>query len=80
VAVNNEGTTASSLWSFTTAEAIAPEPPASCTDADTDGYCANLEPLDCNDNDPNIYPGHQDKGRWWGRDGVDNDCNGIIDG
>ncbi len=47
------------------------------TDADADGYSP---PEDCNDNDANVHPGHNDtKGRW-GRDGVDNDCNGIIDG
>jgi serine protease len=80
-AINNEGTTWSSVWSFTTAaEVTNPEPPNSCTDADTDGYCANLEPLDCDDNDPNAYPGHPDSKGRWGRDGVDNDCNGIIDG
>lgn len=51
-----------------------------CIDNDGDGYCANIAPIDCNDNDHNVYPGHNDtKGRW-GRDGVDNDCNGIIDG
>ncbi len=49
-----------------------------CTDADADGWC--VEDGDCDDTDPNINPGRNDtKGRW-GRDGVDNDCNGIIDG
>jgi serine protease len=49
-----------------------------CTDADGDGVC--VEDGDCNDSDPHVYPGHKDtKGRW-GRDGVDNDCNGVIDG
>lgn len=53
-------------------------PVAGCTDNDGDGVC--IENGDCDDNNPNVYPGHQDtKGRW-GRDGVDNDCNGIIDG
>ncbi len=48
------------------------------TDSDGDGYYA--EEGDCDDNNSHIYPGHNDtKGRW-GRDGVDNDCNGIIDG
>lgn len=55
-----------------------PPPPPSGTDADNDGF--TVEDGDCDDTDPNVYPGHQDtKGRW-GRDGVDNDCNGVIDG
>jgi serine protease len=51
---------------------------SSCTDADGDGWC--VEDGDCNDNDSHIYPGHQDTRGRWGRNGVDNDCNGIIDG
>lgn len=55
------------------------EPPGpTCVDADGDGYCAIDG--DCNDNDPNVYPGHQDSRGKWGRNGVDNDCNGIVDG
>ncbi len=47
------------------------------TDADGDGYPAGV---DCNDNDASINPGEKDRGgRKWG-DGIDNDCNGIIDG
>jgi Zn-dependent metalloprotease len=47
------------------------------TDADSDGYTSDV---DCDDNNPDVHPDHNDtKGRW-GRDGVDNDCNGIIDG
>lgn len=54
-----------------------PPPPPTCIDADNDGYCADV---DCNDNDASINPGANDtKGRP-GRDGVDNNCNGIIDG
>ncbi|GAX59620.1 hypothetical protein SCALIN_C04_0108 [Candidatus Scalindua japonica] len=49
-----------------------------CTDVDGDGWC--VEDGDCNDNDRHVYPGHTDAGGKWGRDGVDNDCNGIIDG
>jgi len=48
------------------------------TDADGDGV--TIEAGDCNDNDPNVYPGHQDTKGKWGHNGVDNDCNGIIDG
>jgi serine protease len=52
-------------------------PTGGCTDNDGDGVC--VEDGDCNDNDATIYPGHQDtKGRW-GRNGVDNDCNELID-
>jgi hypothetical protein len=53
------------------------EPPTSCTDNDNDGYCV---PEDCDDFDPNVYPGHNDTKGKWGRDGLDNDCNGVIDG
>jgi serine protease len=49
-----------------------------CTDNDGDGVCE--EDGDCNDNNANVYPGHQDTRGRWGRDGVDNDCNGTIDG
>jgi hypothetical protein len=49
-----------------------------CTDNDGDGWC--IEDGDCDDNDHHVNPGHQDKRGRWGRDGVDNDCNGIIDG
>lgn len=49
----------------------------SCTDLDGDGVCA--EAGDCDDNDPQVYPGFNEKGRR-SFDGKDNDCNGIIDG
>lgn len=80
VAVNNDGSTAGQLWSFTTlAEPVEP-PVTTCIDADLDGFCANEAPLDCDDTDAHINPGMNDtKGRW-GRDGVDNNCNGLIDG
>jgi hypothetical protein len=54
------------------------EPGGSCTDADSDGWC--VEDGDCADHDPNTYPGHNDTNARWGRNGVDNDCNGVIDG
>ena len=47
-------------------------------DADGDGY--TVEDGDCNDNDASINPDARDRGgRKWS-DGVDNDCNGIVDG
>ncbi len=49
-----------------------------CTDNDGDGWC--IEDGDCDDNDRHVHPGHNDTRGRWGRDGVDNDCNGIIDG
>ena len=49
-----------------------------CTDNDGDGWC--IEDGDCDDNDRHVNPGHNDAGGRWGKDGVDNDCNGIIDG
>lgn len=56
---------------------VAPPPPTSCTDADGDGYCADV---DCDDNDPKVFPGANDSRGRAGRDGIDNDCNGVIDG
>jgi hypothetical protein len=53
------------------------EPPG-CTDADNDGVC--VEEGDCDDSNPHVYPGHNDTKGKWGRDGVDNDCNGTVDG
>lgn len=49
-----------------------------CVDNDGDGYC--VEDGDCNDNNASINPGANDtKGRN-GRNGIDNDCDGVIDG
>ena len=50
-------------------------------DADGDGYCLGsecddeeLSPGDCNDNDPEVYPGAEES-----CDAVDNDCDDRID-
>ena len=48
------------------------------TDNDGDGY--TVEDGDCDDSNSDIHPGHKDSKGRWGRNGVDNDCNGIIDG
>lgn len=49
-----------------------------CVDLDGDGWstCDG----DCDDGDFQVHPDHQDIRGRWGRDGVDNDCNGVIDG
>jgi subtilisin family serine protease len=58
-----------------------PPPPPSCTDADGDGYCSIATGgTDCNDNNARIRPGANDTKGKAGRNGVDDDCNGVIDG
>ncbi len=56
-------------------------------DADLDGYgkdnveCPQLPPYDCDDNDANINPGEQEDLSVKGTctDGIDNDCDGLVD-
>ena len=44
-------------------------------DADNDGYCSGPGAADdCDDNNPAIYPGAPER-----CDGLDNDCDGIVD-
>lgn len=50
-----------------------------CTDADGDGWLAgdaSCAPIDCDDGDPSVNPGAVEDCA----DGLDNDCNGLIDG
>jgi len=72
IEVNSNGETPGPVWIFTT------DSTSQCIDADADGFC--VSDGDCNDNDNQVYPGHQDSRGKWGRNGVDNDCNGTIDG
>jgi len=46
----------------------------SCTDEDGDDYCAELG-FDCDDTNPEVYPNAPEV-----CDGIDNNCNEIIDG
>lgn len=48
-----------------------------CIDADGDGVCASEG--DCNDNNAKVYPGANDTRGKQGRDGIDNDCDGVAD-
>ena len=45
-----------------------------CTDVDGDGFCAELG-FDCDDTNPEVYPDAPEE-----CDGIDNNCNEIIDG
>ena len=51
---------------------------AECLDEDGDGWttCDG----DCDDVNLHVFPGHQDSRGRWGSDGLDNDCDGMIDG
>lgn len=52
--------------------------PDTGTGTDNDGDGVTVEDGDCDDSNPDVYPGHGDRGRW-GHDGIDNDCDGTID-
>ncbi|MGV6827046.1 MAG: S8 family serine peptidase [bacterium] len=53
-------------------------PPGGGDDVDGDGY--TVADGDCDDNNASVFPGANDTRGKKGRDGIDNDCNGIIDG
>ena len=48
-------------------------------DVNNDGDGWTVAGGDCDDNDPQVNPGKNEKGPRR-KDGKDNDCNGIIDG
>ncbi len=57
----------------------AEDPPPVCTDADGDDFSpdgGSCGPLDCNDNNPAVNPSAEENCN----DGIDNDCNGLVDG
>ena len=49
------------------------DPNTSCTDADNDGACRETD--DCDDADSSVHPGADEVCD----DGVDNDCDGLVD-
>ncbi|RJX27369.1 MAG: serine proteinase [Desulfurivibrio sp.] len=50
-----------------------------CSDADNDGDGWTECEGDCKDDDYFVNPGQPDSARRWDRDGVDNDCDGVVD-
>ncbi|MEW6519102.1 MAG: S8 family serine peptidase [Thermodesulfobacteriota bacterium] len=50
-----------------------------CSDADNDGDGWTECEGDCKDDDYFVNPARPDSAGRWGRDGVDNDCDGLID-
>ena len=73
------GNTATKLAFFCPAVNPPPPPPVdTCTDNDGDGYSIEggaCGDVDCNDGNADVNPGAQEDCR----DGVDNNCNGLID-
>jgi cysteine-rich repeat protein len=49
-------------------------------DADSDGYYASGKNADCNDSNPYVNPGAVENTEALCTDGIDNDCDGKIDG
>ncbi|HXV59338.1 MAG TPA: MopE-related protein [Vicinamibacteria bacterium] len=57
---------------------VSDTPQPVCTDADGDGFFAEIEgcgTTDCRDSDPSVFPGAPEVCG----DGIDNDCDGLID-
>ncbi|MDW7773946.1 MAG: putative metal-binding motif-containing protein [Desulfobulbaceae bacterium] len=70
---------AASAGGTTLTDFFCPSDPApTCTDGDGDGYAiegGDCGPVDCNDNAAAIYPGAVENCT----DGIDNNCNSLID-
>ena len=57
-----------------------PYEPVECPDDDGDGYTASwCGGTDCDDIDPRVNPGVNERGHPLCEDGIDNDCDGLID-
>jgi hypothetical protein len=70
-------------WGTTVCEfSLSSSPPPACIDNDEDGYGASVSSeclfsdVDCDDSDPAVNPGAMEICN----DGIDNDCDGSIDG
>jgi len=72
---DNDGATGSTSQDVTVSDGSG-----GCPDADGDGFIdITCGGNDCDDSDPDVHPGHGDKGKKWGRNGIDNDCDGTPD-
>jgi hypothetical protein len=61
------------LWLALGLQACYPAIPASQWRGDQDGDGVSLSEGDCNDADPNSFPGNNERS-----DGLDNDCDGVA--